>query len=55
MWGAQQMGYKDWGLTGKIYGKWIPDAAPEAGCKAVAMFGGEYAEVMLLRDAGEKS
>lgn len=38
MWVAQQMGHKDWGLIRTIYGKWIPDAAPEAGKKAVAMF-----------------
>lgn len=56
MWVAQQMGHKDWGLIRKIYGKWIPDAAPEAGSKAVAMFSGKdaAAEALCCAD-GEKS
>ncbi|TCS37450.1 integrase [Paucimonas lemoignei] len=39
MWVAQQMGHKDWTMIARVYGKWIKDAQPEAGNKAVAMFG----------------
>jgi integrase len=35
---AQQMGHKDWTMIARVYGKWIKDAMPEAGNKAVAMF-----------------
>lgn len=38
MWVAQQMGHKDWTMIAKVYGKWIPDAQPNAGMKAVEMF-----------------
>lgn len=38
MWVAQQMGHKDWTMIAKIYGKWIPNAQPDAGMKAVEMF-----------------
>lgn len=38
MWVAQQMGHSDWGMIRRIYGKWMPDAAPDAGGKAEAMF-----------------
>jgi integrase len=38
IWVAQQMGLSDTGMIFKIYGRWIPDAAPDAGGKAVAMF-----------------
>lgn len=38
MWVAAQMGHSDWGMIRRVYGKWIPDAQPEAGMKAVAMF-----------------
>lgn len=33
MWVAQQMGHKDWGMIRKRYGRWMPDANPEAGNK----------------------
>lgn len=39
MWVAQQMGHRDWTMIARVYGKWIKDAQPEAGNKAVAMFG----------------
>ncbi|MGZ9712557.1 Arm DNA-binding domain-containing protein [Glaciimonas sp. GNP009] len=39
MWVAQQMGHKDWTMIAKVYGRWIKDAMPEAGNRAVAMFG----------------
>ena len=38
MWVASQMGHNDWGMIRRIYGKYIPDAHPEAGMKACAMF-----------------
>lgn len=39
MWVAQQMGHSSWVMIARIYGKWMPDAAPEAGGKAEALFG----------------
>lgn len=41
MWVAQQMGHADWAMIRRIYGRWMPDAAPEAGSKAEALFGCE--------------
>lgn len=38
MWVAQQMGHRDWGMIRKVYGRFIPDAATNAGRKAEAMF-----------------
>jgi integrase len=38
MWVARQMGHKDWTMIARVYGKWIKDAQPDAGNKAVAMF-----------------
>lgn len=38
MWVAAQLGHSDWGMIRRVYGRWIPDAQPEAGMKAVAMF-----------------
>lgn len=40
MWVAAQMGHSDWSMISRVYGRWIRDAAPEAGNKAVQMFGG---------------
>lgn len=40
MWVAQQMGHSDWTMIARIYGRWMPDAAPDAGTKAEAMFSG---------------
>ena len=31
-------GHKDWTMIARVYRKWIKDAQPEAGNKAVAMF-----------------
>jgi len=39
MWVAQQMGHKDWGMIRTTYGKWIPDARPDAGERAEKLFG----------------
>lgn len=38
MWVGTQMGHADWTMLGRIYGRWIKDAAPQAGEKAVKMF-----------------
>lgn len=38
MWVAAQMGHSDWGMIRRIYGKWMPDAAPDAGNKAELLF-----------------
>lgn len=37
-WVAAQMGHSDVGMINQIYGKWIADAKPDAGNKAVALF-----------------
>ena len=39
MWVAQQMGHADWTMIARVYGRWIPDAVPDAGQKVVATFG----------------
>jgi hypothetical protein len=38
MWVAKQMGHTDWTFTARTYSRWIPDDAPEAGNKAVALW-----------------
>lgn len=38
MWVAQQMGHKDWAMIRHVYGKFMPDAVPDAGEKAVKIF-----------------
>ncbi|MEK8089277.1 Arm DNA-binding domain-containing protein [Thermithiobacillus plumbiphilus] len=38
MWVAAQMGHADWGMIRKRYGRWLPDANPEAGLLAARMF-----------------
>lgn len=43
MWVAQQMGHRDWTMIATIYGRWIPDADPTAGGRAVAVFGSQNA------------
>ncbi len=39
MWVANQMGHADWGMIRRVYGRWMPDAAPDAGSKAEALYG----------------
>lgn len=39
MWLAQQMGHKDPTMIVRVCGKWIKDAMPDGGHKAVEMFG----------------
>ena len=43
VWLAQQMGHSDLTMISRTYGRWITDAAPEAGNRAVEMFGGNAA------------
>lgn len=38
MWVAQQMGHKDWSMIVKSYGRYLPDANPQAGNKGAALF-----------------
>lgn len=38
LWVAKQMGHRDVGMIRRNYGRWMPDAAPDAGSKAVALF-----------------
>ena len=38
-WLAQQMGHSDWGMLRRVYAKFIKDSIPDAGDKAVEMFG----------------
>jgi integrase len=39
VWLAQQMGHSDFTMIARTYGRWIPDAVPDAGGKAEALFG----------------
>lgn len=47
MWVANQMGHADWGMIRRIYGRWMPDAAPDAGAKAEALFGGADSQLLV--------
>lgn len=38
VWVAQQMGHSDLTMIARIYGRWMPEAAPEAGRKAEILF-----------------
>lgn len=40
MWVAKQMGHADWTMIARVYGRWMPDADPNAGNKAAERFGG---------------
>jgi len=39
MWVAKQMGHADWTMIARVYGRWMPDADPNAGNKAAERFG----------------
>jgi len=43
IWLSQQMGHSDTTMIFRTYGRWIPDATPDAGGKAVEMFGAKKA------------
>jgi integrase len=49
IWVAQQMGHSDMTMISRVYGRWIADAAPEAGGKAVEMFTKKAAEKLPNR------
>lgn len=55
MWVAQQMGHADWGMIRKIYGRWIPDAVPDAGSKAERLFGGAITNASSIPEMGTES
>lgn len=38
MWVAKQMGYADWTMIARVYGRWMPSADTEAGNRAVEKF-----------------
>jgi hypothetical protein len=37
VWVARMMDHKDWPMITKVYGRWIPPIAPEAGMKMAAL------------------
>jgi integrase len=41
MWVAKQMGHADWTMIARIYGRWLPDADPDAGAKMGQLFDSE--------------
>lgn len=49
MWVAAQMGHSDWGMIRRIYGKWMPDAAPDAGNKVEALFSNQLQSLQKSR------
>lgn len=38
VWVASMMGHKDWAMIIKVYGRWIPSIAPDAGDKVAALW-----------------
>jgi integrase len=38
VWVAAMMGHKDWAMIIKVYGRWIPSIAPDAGNKVAALW-----------------
>lgn len=40
VWVAKLMGHKDWTMIVKVYGRWIPSVAPDAGQKVAALWAG---------------
>lgn len=49
VWLAQQMGHSDLTMIARTYGRWIEDAAPTAGSRAVEMFGKNAAKKLPNR------
>lgn len=41
MWVAKQMGHADWTMIARTYGKWLSDADPECGNRAIELFADE--------------
>lgn len=38
VWVAKMMGHKDWAMIIKVYGRWIPSIAPDAGAKVALLW-----------------
>jgi integrase len=51
MWVAQQMGHADWAMIRRIYGRFMPEVAPEAGGRAEALFGGSGEKALENRNS----
>lgn len=51
VWVAQQMGHADLTMISRRYGRWMSDAAPEAGNRAVMLFGKADEKVDVSRSA----
>ncbi|CAI8756947.1 hypothetical protein EMIT0196MI5_210021 [Pseudomonas sp. IT-196MI5] len=51
MWGAKQLGHKDWTLIVKVHGRWLPSADAGAGGRVEALFAGN-ASVMTTSPLG---
>jgi len=47
MWVARQMGHSSWVITARVYARWMPSAADDAGGKAEALFATEKPVKML--------
>lgn len=42
VWVATMMGHKDWAMIIKVYGRWIPSIAPDAGQKVAVLWQSSY-------------
>lgn len=40
VWVAHQMGHKDWTMIARVYGRWIPEADPDAGSRIMKKMAG---------------
>lgn len=43
VWVATMMGHKDWAMIIKVYGRWIPSIAPDAGSKVAVLWANDSA------------
>lgn len=50
VWVASMMGHKDWAMIIKVYGRWIPSVAPDAGHKVAALWNSPTAKVSNTHD-----
>jgi len=48
MWVAKQMGHADWTMIAWVYGRWMPDADPNAGNKAAERLGGNVQALVQI-------
>ncbi len=51
MWVAKQMGHADWTITARIYARWMPQADPDAGGRAVEKFASKMLSLSCLSGA----